>query len=110
MKIAVVTESSTVDKNEDVGEALNCFGHEGINVGMKKLEGEPPLINLTRSLSRPYCSIWIFLTLLSAGEERARAFSTRYLSSLEWHANLFSTRRMRGFLARSMVGTAFRSR
>ena len=41
MKIVVVTESSTVEKNKDVIAALDGFGHEIINIGMKKLENEP---------------------------------------------------------------------
>ena len=43
MKIVVVTESSTVEKNKDVIAALDGFGHEIINIGMKKLENEPSL-------------------------------------------------------------------
>ena len=35
MKIAVVSETSTGDKNKDVVAALQGFGHEIINVGMK---------------------------------------------------------------------------
>jgi len=43
LKIVVVTESSTVEKNKDVIAALDGFGHEIINIGMKKLENEPSL-------------------------------------------------------------------
>lgn len=50
MKIAVVTESSTVDKNKDVIEALKGFDHEVINAGMKKAEGEPSLNYIETSL------------------------------------------------------------
>jgi ribose 5-phosphate isomerase RpiB len=50
MKIAVVTESSTVDKNKDVMEALQGFGHEVINAGMKKADGEPALTYIETSL------------------------------------------------------------
>lgn len=50
MKIGVVTEASTVDKNKDIIEALQGFGHEVVNAGMKKAEGEPPLSYLETSL------------------------------------------------------------
>jgi ribose 5-phosphate isomerase RpiB len=50
MKIAIVTESSTVDKNKDVAEALKGFGHEVINIGMKKAEGEPTVTYIETSL------------------------------------------------------------
>jgi len=50
VKIAVVTESSTVEKNKDVIEALKGFGHEIINAGMKNEEGEPPLTYIETSL------------------------------------------------------------
>lgn len=50
MKIAVVTESSTVEKNKDVIEALKGFGHEVINAGMKNEEGEPSLSYIDTSL------------------------------------------------------------
>ncbi len=43
MKIGVVTEGSTADKNKDVIEALQGLGHEIINAGMKKAEGGPEL-------------------------------------------------------------------
>jgi ribose 5-phosphate isomerase RpiB len=50
MKIGVVTEGSTVDKNKDVIDALDGFGHEVLNAGMKKAEGEPALTYLETSL------------------------------------------------------------
>jgi ribose 5-phosphate isomerase RpiB len=50
VKIAIVTESSTVDKNKDVAEALKGFEHEVINIGMKKAEGEPTLSYMETSL------------------------------------------------------------
>lgn len=50
MKIAIVTESSTVEKNKDVYEALKGFGHEVINIGMKKAEGEPSISYIETSL------------------------------------------------------------
>lgn len=50
MKIAIVTESSTVERNRDVEEALKGFGHEIINIGMKKAEGEPSLSYIETSL------------------------------------------------------------
>jgi len=43
MRIAVVTESSTVEKNRDVIEALRQTGHEALNVGRRKAADEPPL-------------------------------------------------------------------
>lgn len=50
MKIAVVTEASTVDRNKDVIEALDGFGHEVINAGMRKAENEPLLSYLETSI------------------------------------------------------------
>lgn len=50
MKIAVVTEASTVDKNKDVLEALKGFGHEVINAGMKNVKDEPALTYLDTSI------------------------------------------------------------
>lgn len=50
MKIAIVTESSTVEKNKDVAVALEGFGHEVINIGMKKAEGEPSISYIETSL------------------------------------------------------------
>ena len=43
MKIVVVTEGSTKHRNADVVKALEGFGHEVINLGMKNVEGEPDL-------------------------------------------------------------------
>jgi ribose 5-phosphate isomerase RpiB len=43
MKIAVVTEGSTKHRNADVVKALDGFGHEVYNLGMKNVEGEPDL-------------------------------------------------------------------
>lgn len=50
MRIGVVTEASTVDRNKDVIEALDGFGHEVLNAGMKKAEGEPILSYLETSI------------------------------------------------------------
>jgi ribose 5-phosphate isomerase RpiB len=50
MKIGVVTEASTVDKNKDIIEALQGFGLEVFNAGMKKAEDEPALSYLETSL------------------------------------------------------------
>ena len=50
MKIGVVTEASTVDKNKDIIEALQGFGHEIVNAGMKKADGEPALTYLETSV------------------------------------------------------------
>ena len=50
MKIAVVTEFSTVDKNKDVVDALSGFGHEIINAGMQKNPDEPVLSYLETSI------------------------------------------------------------
>lgn len=50
MRIGVVTEASTVDRNKDVIEALDGFGHEVLNAGMKKAEGEPVLSYLETSI------------------------------------------------------------
>ena len=43
MKIAVITEGSTKNRNEEVVKALDGLGHEVYNLGMKNLEGEPDL-------------------------------------------------------------------
>jgi ribose 5-phosphate isomerase RpiB len=43
MRIGVVTEFSTVDKNKDIMNALEGFGHEVLNAGMKKTIDEPVL-------------------------------------------------------------------
>lgn len=43
MRIGVVTESSTAVKNKDVVAALDGFGYEIKNVGMKGIENEPVL-------------------------------------------------------------------
>lgn len=41
MKIAVINETSAADRNADILAALDGFGHEIVNVGMKK-NGEQP--------------------------------------------------------------------
>ncbi len=41
MKIAVINETSAADRNADILAALDGFGHEVLNVGMKK-NGEKP--------------------------------------------------------------------
>ena len=43
VKIAVITESSTKNRNAEIIEALKGFGHELHNLGMKNEEGEPDL-------------------------------------------------------------------
>jgi ribose 5-phosphate isomerase RpiB len=43
LKIAVVTETSTAEKNRDVIEALRRNGYEALNVGTRKAPNEPPL-------------------------------------------------------------------
>lgn len=50
MKIGVVTEASTVDKNKDIIEALEGFGHTILNAGMKNAENEPLLSYLETSI------------------------------------------------------------
>lgn len=43
MKIAVINETSTADKNKDIIAALDAFDHKIFNVGMKKTGGYPEL-------------------------------------------------------------------
>lgn len=43
MKIAVINETSAGDKNEDIITALDGFGHQVFNVGMKKSGAIPEL-------------------------------------------------------------------
>lgn len=43
MKIAVINETSAGDKNKDTITALDGFGHEIFNVGMKKTGADPEL-------------------------------------------------------------------
>ncbi len=43
MKIAVINETSAADKNKDIIAALDGFGHQIFNVGMKKSGGESEL-------------------------------------------------------------------
>ena len=43
MKIAVITEGSTKNRNEEVIKALDGLGHDIVNLGMKNIEGEPDL-------------------------------------------------------------------
>ena len=43
MKIAVINETSAGDRNKDIIAALDGFGHEVFNVGMKKTGGDPEL-------------------------------------------------------------------
>ncbi len=43
MKIAVISEVSAVNKNKAILEALEGYGHEVVNAGMKESEGEPEL-------------------------------------------------------------------
>ncbi|MBA7499491.1 MAG: ribose-5-phosphate isomerase [Clostridia bacterium] len=43
MKIAVINETSAGDKNKDIISALEGFGHEIFNVGMKETGGDPEL-------------------------------------------------------------------
>jgi ribose 5-phosphate isomerase RpiB len=44
MKIAVITETSTVDKNADIMAALESRDHQLFNVGMKEKGAEPELL------------------------------------------------------------------
>ena len=46
MKIAVINEGSTKNRNEEVVKALDGLGHEIFNLGMKNIEGEPDLTYL----------------------------------------------------------------
>lgn len=41
MRIAVINEFSTKNRNGDVLKALEELGYEPVNLGMKDLEGEP---------------------------------------------------------------------
>ena len=43
MKIAVINETSAADKNKEIIAALDGFGHQVFNVGMKKSGAEPEL-------------------------------------------------------------------
>ena len=43
MRIAVINEFSTKNRNGDVLKALEELGYEPVNLGMKDLEGEPQL-------------------------------------------------------------------
>jgi ribose 5-phosphate isomerase RpiB len=43
MKIAVINEGSTKQRNEEVLKALDGLGHETFNLGMKNVEAEPDL-------------------------------------------------------------------
>ncbi|MGD0857016.1 MAG: RpiB/LacA/LacB family sugar-phosphate isomerase [Dehalococcoidia bacterium] len=43
MRIAVVNETSAADKNVDIITALDGFGHDVVNVGMKKTGAQPEL-------------------------------------------------------------------
>ena len=43
MKIAVINETSAGDKNKDILGALEGFGHEVLNAGMKERGGQPEL-------------------------------------------------------------------
>ena len=50
MRIAVVTEGSTKVRNAEVVEALQGFGHELFNLGMKNAPGEPDLTYMETGL------------------------------------------------------------
>lgn len=50
MKIAVITEGSTKNRNADVVRALDGMGHEVYNLGMKNVEGEPDLTYMETGL------------------------------------------------------------
>lgn len=43
MRIAIISEVSSAEKNKYIVEALSGFGHEIINAGMKQAIGEPEL-------------------------------------------------------------------
>jgi ribose 5-phosphate isomerase RpiB len=49
MKIAVINEGSTKHRNVDVLKALDGFGHEVYNLGMKNIDGEPDLTYIETS-------------------------------------------------------------
>jgi len=50
LKIAVITEGSTKNRNEEVIRALDGLGHEVFNLGMKNVEGEPDLTYMETGL------------------------------------------------------------
>lgn len=50
MKIAVVNEGSTKNRNADVVKALEGLGHEVLNMGMRNVEGEPDLTYMETAL------------------------------------------------------------
>lgn len=50
MKIAVVNEGSTKNRNADVVKALEDLGHEVLNMGMRNVEGEPDLTYMETAL------------------------------------------------------------
>lgn len=50
MKIAVINEGSTKNRNGDVVKALEGMGHETFNLGMKNVEGEPDLTYMETAL------------------------------------------------------------
>lgn len=50
MKIAVINEGSTKNRNAEVMRALDGMGHEVWNLGMKNVEGEPDLTYMETAL------------------------------------------------------------
>jgi ribose 5-phosphate isomerase RpiB len=50
VRIAVINETSAGDKNKDIMNALEGFGHEVINAGMKKSGGDPELTYIETAL------------------------------------------------------------
>ena len=50
MKIAVINEGSTKNRNADVVRAVAELGHDAVNLGMKNIEGEPDLTYMETAL------------------------------------------------------------
>ena len=50
MKIAILTEGSTKNRNADVVRAVADLGHEPVNLGMKNSDGEPDLTYMETAL------------------------------------------------------------
>jgi len=50
MKIAIITEGSTKNRNADVVKAITDLGHEAVNLGMKNIDGEPDLTYMETAL------------------------------------------------------------
>ena len=50
MRIAVISETSAGDKNKDIITALDGYGHEIFNIGMKKTGEAPELTYIETGL------------------------------------------------------------